>query len=98
MGTAKEPTIDELKAALKAAEDRADAVEAKLEASELMVEELRAKGAAAPAAAAKEVTLTGENTHIATGKGFLAGVLYGEGDGIPAGHPVSTEWMTENDA
>jgi len=36
--------------------------------------------------------LTGINTHVATAPGFVDAII-AEGEIVPAGIPVSTEWM-----
>jgi len=41
----------------------------------------------------KKQKLTGSNTHRATEKGYALGQLVEANDFVPAGVPVSTEWM-----
>lgn len=45
----------------------------------------------------KEIELTGSNTHRANQPGYASGVLLAAGDFVPAGIPVSENWMDEVD-
>jgi hypothetical protein len=78
--------LDELEAKLEAAELRAEAAEQALK------DALAAKGII-PAPAKRTFAKTKEGSHVATMRGYVNGHMIEEGMPVPAGIPVSTEWM-----